>query len=70
MSQFDIGLAIGFTLGVVVMLIAIGVIVIRMRENSEDCVKPRGWVPPANFPPPPIQPQTRKIYECGRKPNQ
>lgn len=35
MSQFDTGLAIGFVLGAVVMLIAIGLMVIRMREERK-----------------------------------
>jgi hypothetical protein len=33
MSQFDTGLVVGFIIGAVVMLIAIGLMVIRMREG-------------------------------------
>ena len=35
MSQFDLGLAVGFVLGAVVMLIAMGLFIIRVWEGRK-----------------------------------
>lgn len=62
MSQFDVGLAVGFIIGLCVGISAVGLMVLRAQER-----KTNSGIPPARYPPPsdpPSQHGNRENAEC------